>query len=244
MTLLESCLLFITAAALLWTKALDVISTWRFIGVHGESNPIARWLFEKTGLVGGMGMVCALYIVILGLQIAAVVWINDSWTTYSTVALGAFIAFIQYDVARFLIGSDAFAKVRQLACVARQAPLQLPLPAEILRVGVFAPKHDDLLVAEVPQTLEHQQSHQSPDRQGGPPFRAVKWPELFFKHAPVHRPSQTEKCIARIELAFQIGQQKGDLGFVGGAGLHGRGLLGFCGYGQVLPAIQHSKNCA
>ena len=51
--------------------------------------------------------------------------------------------------------ADAFAKVRQLARVARQAPLQLPLPAEILRVGVFAPKHDDLLIAEVPQALEH-----------------------------------------------------------------------------------------
>lgn len=47
-----------------------------------------------------------------------------------------------------------------------------------------------------------------------------------------------------IELAFQIGEQKGDLGFVGGAGLHGRGLQGFCGYGQVLSAIQHSNNHA
>jgi hypothetical protein len=101
MTLLESCLLFITAAALLWTKALDVISTWRFIGVHGESNPIARWLFEKTGLVGGMGIVCALYLLILGLQIVAVVWSNHPWTTYGTVTLGSFIAFIRYDVARF-----------------------------------------------------------------------------------------------------------------------------------------------
>jgi hypothetical protein len=42
-------------------------------------------------------------------------------------------------------------------------------------------------------------------------------------------------------LAFQIGEQKGDLGFVSRAGLHARGLLCFCGYGQVLPAIQHSK---
>ena len=102
-------------------------------------------------------------------------------------------------------GANAFAKVRQLARIAWQALLQLPLSAEILRVGVFAPKHHDLLVAEVPQALEHQQSHQSPDRQGGPPLRAVKRPELFFKNAPVHRPSQTEKRIAGIELAFQIG---------------------------------------
>jgi hypothetical protein len=101
MTPFETTLLAFTVIALLWTKALDVISTWRFVGLHGESNPIARWLFEKTGLAGGMAIVCALYILILGLQITAVVWINDSWTTYGTVALGAFIAYIQYDVARF-----------------------------------------------------------------------------------------------------------------------------------------------
>ena len=101
MTPFEITLLALTVIALLWTKALDVISTWRFVGLHGESNPIARWLFEKTGLAGGMAIVCALYILILGLQITAVVWINDSWTTYGTVALGAFIAYIQYDVARF-----------------------------------------------------------------------------------------------------------------------------------------------
>jgi hypothetical protein len=101
MTPFETTLLAFTVIALLWTKALDAISTWRFVGLHGESNPIARWLFEKTGLAGGMAIVCALYILILGLQITAVVWINDSWTTYGTVTLGAFIAYIQYDVARF-----------------------------------------------------------------------------------------------------------------------------------------------
>jgi hypothetical protein len=101
MTPFEITILALTVIALLWTKALDVISTWRFVGLHGESNPIARWLFEKAGLGGGMAIVCALYILILGLQITAVVLINDSWTTYGTVALGAFIAYIQYDVARF-----------------------------------------------------------------------------------------------------------------------------------------------
>jgi hypothetical protein len=101
MTPFETALLAFTVIALLWTKALDVISTWRFVGLHGESNPIARWLFEKTGLAGGMAIVCALYILILGLQITVVVLINDSWATNGTVTLGAFIAYIQYDVARF-----------------------------------------------------------------------------------------------------------------------------------------------
>ena len=101
MTPFETTLLAFTVIALLWTKALDAISTWRFVGLHGESNPIARWLFEKTGLAGGMAIVCALYILILGLQITSVVWFDNPWTTYGTVALGAFIAYIQYDVARF-----------------------------------------------------------------------------------------------------------------------------------------------
>jgi hypothetical protein len=101
MTLLESCLLFITAAALLWTKALDVISTWRLIGAHGESNPIARWLFEKAGLAGGISIVCALYIVILSAQLGVVFWINSPGLTFGTVLIGFLVAFIQYDVARY-----------------------------------------------------------------------------------------------------------------------------------------------
>jgi hypothetical protein len=97
----EITLLALMVITLLWTKALDIFSTWRFVGLHGELNPIARWLFEKTGLAGGLAIVCALYILILGLQIAAVVWFDNSWTTYGTVALGGLIAFIQYDIARF-----------------------------------------------------------------------------------------------------------------------------------------------
>jgi hypothetical protein len=101
MSPLETTLLVCTAAALLWTKALDVISTWRFIGVRGESNPIARWLFEKAGLAGGIAIVCALYLLLLAAQLGAVVWINSPWLTYGTVLVGSLVAFIQYDVARF-----------------------------------------------------------------------------------------------------------------------------------------------
>lgn len=101
MTFLEFCMLLITVVALLWTKALDVISTWRFVGVHGEVNPIARWFFEKAGLAGGMTIVSAFYILILAVQLRAVVWINSPWLTYGTVIVGFLVAFIQYDVARF-----------------------------------------------------------------------------------------------------------------------------------------------
>jgi hypothetical protein len=101
MTLLESTLLVCTTVALIWTKALDVVSTWRFICAHGESNPIARWLFEKAGLAGGIAIVCALYLLLLAAQLGAVVWINSPWLTHGTVLVGLFVAFIQYDVARF-----------------------------------------------------------------------------------------------------------------------------------------------
>jgi hypothetical protein len=78
MPIAEITLLALTVIALLWTKALDVLSTWRFVGLHGESNPIARRLFEKTGLAAGMAIVCALYILILALQITAVVRLDNS----------------------------------------------------------------------------------------------------------------------------------------------------------------------
>jgi len=97
----ELALLVATVAALLWTKALDIISTWRFIGVHAESNPFARWLFEKAGLAGGMSIVCAIYILLLSTQLGAVVWFNSPWLTFGTVLVGFLVAFIQYDVARF-----------------------------------------------------------------------------------------------------------------------------------------------
>jgi hypothetical protein len=48
MILLESCLLFFTAAALLWSKALGIASTWRFISLEENSNHAARLFFEKT----------------------------------------------------------------------------------------------------------------------------------------------------------------------------------------------------
>lgn len=101
MTLLESTFLVCTALVLIWTKALDVISTWRYIGVHAESNPIAHWLFNKAGLAAGISIVCALYILILAVQMGTVVWINSPWLTHGTVLVGSLVAFIQYDVARF-----------------------------------------------------------------------------------------------------------------------------------------------
>jgi hypothetical protein len=48
----------------------------------------------------------------------------------------------------------------------------------------------------------------------------------------------------QIDLAFEVGEQKRDLGSVGNGWFHCRGLQGFRGQRQVLPAIQHSKNHA
>ena len=69
--------------------------------MHGESNPIALWLFDKAGLAGGIAIVCALYLLLLAAQLGAVVWIDSPWLTHGTVLFGSLVAFIQYDVARF-----------------------------------------------------------------------------------------------------------------------------------------------
>lgn len=94
-------LLGITAAALLVTKALDVRSTWHHVGVGGESNPIVRRWFERYGLARGMVLACSVYIVVLGGQLGLVCWLDQPSLTAGTIVLGLFIAWAQWDVARF-----------------------------------------------------------------------------------------------------------------------------------------------
>ena len=81
--------------------------------------------------------------------------------------------------------ADAFAKMCQIAQIAWQSPAYLPLSAEILRVGAFAPKLHHLFVAEIHHTLKHEKSHHASDRQGRTPFHAVKRTKDLFKTFPV-----------------------------------------------------------
>lgn len=98
---LEACLLCVTVALLLITKAQDVVSTYKYVGEHGEKNPIARWLFERFGLVGGIVIVCIIYLAILIAEISVVVITASPWLVYGTVLVGSFLSYVQYDVARF-----------------------------------------------------------------------------------------------------------------------------------------------
>ena len=98
---IEALLLSATVLALLCTKALDAYSTYRFIGVSKECNPLAKWLFERFGLVGGISIVCIIYLVILFAEIRAVIDHGSPLLTYGTVVIGLMIAYVQYDVARF-----------------------------------------------------------------------------------------------------------------------------------------------
>ena len=94
-------LLVATAAALLFTKALDVLSTWHHVGVGGESNPIVRRWFKRHGLARGLILACTVYLVVLAAEIGLVWWLDQPTLTGTTVALGLFIAWAQWDVARF-----------------------------------------------------------------------------------------------------------------------------------------------
>ena len=98
---MKTILLGVTAAALLVTKALDVHSTWRHVGVAGELNPIVRGWFHRFGLGRGLALACAVYLVVLAVEIGLVWWLDKMVLTAGTVIFGLFIAWAQWDVARF-----------------------------------------------------------------------------------------------------------------------------------------------
>jgi hypothetical protein len=92
---------WLSFAALLVTKAADVVSTWRHVGVRGETNPIARPLFAKFGLGWGMFIVCLIYLVVAGGQYLLVWWTGRPLMLWCNGALGFLIAWVQWDAARF-----------------------------------------------------------------------------------------------------------------------------------------------
>ncbi len=93
--------LLLVGVLLLATKALDVHSTWQHVGVEGELNPLARRWFRRFGLARGLCLVCAVYLLVLAIEFALVWWLDHSLLTWGTVLLGLFIAWAQWDVARF-----------------------------------------------------------------------------------------------------------------------------------------------
>ncbi len=98
---MTAALLTLTTAALLFTKALDVHSTWHHVGIDGECNPLVRRWFQRHGLARGLVLACGVYLVVLLAEIALVWWLDRPILTAGTVVLGLFTAWAQWDVARF-----------------------------------------------------------------------------------------------------------------------------------------------
>ena len=96
----ESWMLAITGVLLLWSKALDVISTYRHIATSGEANPLAQWLFRKLGLRWALVAVSLVYIAIIALSGAIIITETNPVVIYSVVITGLFVSAVQFDVAR------------------------------------------------------------------------------------------------------------------------------------------------
>ena len=93
--------LFLSAVALLVTKAMDVHSTWRHVGIEGEMNPLVSRCFRRFGLARGLWLASLVYVTVLALEFGLVGWMRHRLLTWGTVSLSALIAWVQWDVARF-----------------------------------------------------------------------------------------------------------------------------------------------
>jgi len=90
-----------TFVLLLFTKALDAQSTIRFVPPTAESSPWARKLFCRYGLKSGLAIVLPAFLIIAGSQYLLVWWFCTPVVQALNAGLGAMIAWVQWDVARF-----------------------------------------------------------------------------------------------------------------------------------------------
>ena len=93
-------LLTLTGVLLVSSKTLDIISTYRNIHQQGEANPLAKWVFDKFSLMGGMIAIALLYtaiVLVIGYQLTLE---TNPILVYTTLSGGLIIAAIQFDVAR------------------------------------------------------------------------------------------------------------------------------------------------
>ena len=96
----ELWMLAITAVLLVWSKALDIISTHRHIATKREANPLARWLFLTLGLRWALVAVSFVYIAIIAVAGAIIISETNPVVIYSVVITGLFVSAVQFDVAR------------------------------------------------------------------------------------------------------------------------------------------------
>ncbi len=105
----------LVVVALLATKALDVHSTWRRVGVDGEGNPLAAGWFRRFGLGRGLAVVGAVYLAIVAIEVVVVFAIGVAAVTWAVAVLGAAIAYVQWDVARHNYTGEPSALTRRIA---------------------------------------------------------------------------------------------------------------------------------
>ena len=93
-------LLILTGILLFSSKALDIVSTYRNIDRQGEANPLAKWVFDTFGLMGGMTAIALVYtgiVLVIGYQLTLE---TNPILIYTTLSGGLIIAAIQFYVAR------------------------------------------------------------------------------------------------------------------------------------------------
>jgi hypothetical protein len=82
------------------TKLADLWTTIRHVGPEAESNPLARRWFKKFGFRGGLAMVMGVWLLIVGLVFVQA-WNAPLWLQVPTLIMSFFVAWVQWEVARF-----------------------------------------------------------------------------------------------------------------------------------------------
>ena len=100
MDLRTFCIVFSAAFALL-TKLADIVTTDRYVGIEGESNPVARRIFEALGLRRGMAAVYGFMVVVVA-GTAFGIWASGSWLLAAPFSAACFAAGLAHlEVARY-----------------------------------------------------------------------------------------------------------------------------------------------
>ena len=101
---LATILLLLSLLALVLSKIADVLTTIRGIrgaGGHAtlEKNPLARSLMQRCGLIGGIAVIAAIWVVIVVITYISA-WFSPPWMQIVTAAVAFLVAYVQSDVAR------------------------------------------------------------------------------------------------------------------------------------------------
>lgn len=94
-------ILLLSLLFLVISKVADFITTVRHVGQDGESNPLARKLFHRLGFRGGLIAVAMIWLLIVVFTYGYAWFTGSPLTQWLTSATGFFIAWAQWDAARF-----------------------------------------------------------------------------------------------------------------------------------------------